>query len=123
MVQNAGTKAHASGLHSITKAAAEVAMRQEIVSSYIPNVRRQTSGLQMNQNQFDALVSFTYNTGGGTSMIKNSPLVKYLRGEMSQAAAASAFESYVVTNSATGKVDSGLKNRRRLEAEADSFRG
>ena len=71
----------------------------------------------MNQNQFDALVSFTYNTGGGTSMIKNSPLVKYLRGEMSQAAAASAFESYVVTNSATGKVDSGLKNRRRLEAE------
>ena len=33
-----GTKAHASGLHSITKAAAEVAMRQEIVSSYIPNV-------------------------------------------------------------------------------------
>ena len=112
-----GTKAHASGLHSITKAAAEVAMRQEIVSSYIPNVRRQTSGLQMNQNQFDALVSFTYNTGGGTSMIKNSPLVKYLRGEMSQAAAASAFESYVVTNSATGKVDSGLKNRRRLEAK------
>ena len=112
-----GTKAHASGLHSITKAAAEVAMRQEIVSSYIPNVRRQTSGLQMNQNQFDALVSFTYNTGGGTSMIKKSPLVKYLRGEMSQAAAASAFESYVVTNSATGKVDSGLKNRRRLEAE------
>ena len=92
-------------------------MRQEIVSSYIPNVRRQTSGLQMNQNQFDALVSFTYNTGGGTSMIKNSPLVKYLRGEMSQAAAASAFESYVVTNSATGKVDSALKNRRRLEAK------
>ena len=112
-----GTKAHASGLHSITRADAETAMRNEINSSYIPNVRRQTSGLQMNQNQFDALVSFTYNTGGGTSMIKNSPLVKYLRGEMSQAAAASAFESYVVTNSATGKVDSALKNRRRLEAK------
>ena len=112
-----GTKAHASGLHSITRADAETAMRNEIVSSYIPNVRRQTSGIEMNQNQFDALVSFTYNTGGGTSMIKNSPLVKYLRGEMSQAAAASAFESYVVTNSATGKVDSALKNRRRLEAK------
>lgn len=112
-----GTKAHASGLHSITRADAETAMRNEIVSSYIPNVRRQTSGIEMNQNQFDALVSFTYNTGGGTSMIKNSPLVKYLRGEMSQAAATSAFESYVVTNSATGKVDSALKNRRRLEAK------
>ena len=112
-----GTKAHASGLHSITRADAETAMRNEINRSYIPNVRRQTSGIEMNQNQFDALVSFTYNTGGGTSMIKNSPLVKYLRGEMSQAAAASAFESYVVTNSATGKVDSGLQNRRRLEAE------
>lgn len=112
-----GTKAHASGLHSITRADAETAMRNEINRSYIPNVRRQTSGLQMNQNQFDALVSFTYNTGGGTSMIKNSPLVKYLRGEMSQAEATSAFQNYVVTNSATGKVDSGLKNRRRLEAE------
>lgn len=112
-----GTKAHASGLHSITRADAETAMRNEINRSYIPNVRRQTSGIEMNQNQFDALVSFTYNTGGGTSMIKNSPLVKYLRGEMSQAAATSAFESYVVTNSATGKVDSGLKNRRRLEAK------
>lgn len=112
-----GTKAHASGLHSITRADAETAMRNEINRSYIPNVRRQTSGLQMNQNQFDALVSFTYNTGGGTSMIKNSPLVKYLRGEMSQTEATSAFQNYVVTNSATGKVDSGLKNRRRLEAE------
>ncbi|WP_294365069.1 RICIN domain-containing protein [uncultured Ruminococcus sp.] len=112
-----GTKAHASGLHSITRADAETAMRNEINRSYIPNVRRQTSGLQMNQNQFDALVSFTYNTGGGTSMIKNSPLVKYLRGEMSQAEATSAFQNYVVTNSATGKVDSGLKNRRRLEAK------
>ena len=112
-----GTKAHASGLHSITRADAETAMRNEINRSYIPNVRRQTSGLQMNQNQFDALVSFTYNTGGGTSMIKNSPLVKYLRGEMSQAEATSAFQNYVVTNSATGKVDSGLQNRRRLEAK------
>lgn len=112
-----GTKAHASGLHSITRADAETAMRNEINSSYIPNVRRQTSGLQMNQNQFDALVSFTYNTGGGTSMIKNSPLVKYLRGEMSQAEATSAFQNYVVTNSATGKVDSGLQKRRRLEAK------
>ena len=105
-----GTKAHASGLHSITRADAETAMRNEINRCYIPNVRRQTSGLQMNQNQFDALVSFTYNTGGGTSMIKNSPLVKYLRGEMSQTEATSAFQNYVVTNSATGKVDSGLKN-------------
>lgn len=112
-----GTKAHASGLHSITRADAETAMRNEINRSYIPNVRRQTSGLQMNQNQFDALVSFTYNTGGGTSMIKNSPLVKYLRGEMSQVEATSAFQNYVVTDSATGKVNSGLQNRRRLEAE------
>ena len=112
-----GTKAHASGLHSITRADAETAMRNEINRSYIPNVRRQTSGIEMNQNQFDALVSFTYNTGGGTSMIKNSPLVKYLRGEMSQAEATSAFQNYVVTNSATGKVDSGLQKRRRLEAE------
>ncbi len=112
-----GTSAHSSGLHSITKEAAKTAMMNEINSSYVPNVRRQTAGIQMNQNQFDALVSFTYNTGGGTKMIANSPLVKYLKGQLSAADARSQFANYIVTNSATGKVDQGLINRRKAEAD------
>ncbi|GEM_PF-1358314 len=112
-----GTAPHASGLHSITKEAAMTAMKNEINSSYVPNVKRQTAGITMNQNQFDALVSFTYNTGGGTTMIKNSPLVKYLRGELTEAQARSQFSNYIVTNSATGKVDQGLINRRNREAD------
>ena len=111
-----GTSAHSSGQHSITREAAMVAMMNEINSSYVPNVRRQTAGIQMNQNQFDALVSFTYNTGGGTAMIKNSPLVKYLTGALSESEARSQFSNYIVTNSATGKVDQGLINRRKAEA-------
>ena len=112
-----GTTAHASGLHSITRGEAMTAMMNEINSAYVPNVRKQTSGIEMNQNQFDALVSFTYNTGGGTTMIKNSPLVKYLRGELTESEARSQFSNYIVTNSATGKVDQGLINRRNAEAD------
>ncbi|MDE6519610.1 MAG: InlB B-repeat-containing protein [Ruminococcus sp.] len=111
-----GTTVHTSGQHSITKEAAMQAMMNEINNQYVPNVRRQTSGIQMNQNQFDALVSFTYNTGGGTTMIKNSPLVKYLEGSLTEVQARSQFSNYIVTNSATGKVDQGLINRRNAEA-------
>lgn len=111
-----GTSAHSSKQHKITREQAEIDMLSEINNQYIPNIRKQTSGIQMNQSQFDALVSFTYNTGGGTTMIKNSPLVKFLRGELSESDARSQFANYVVTNSATGKVDQGLKNRRNKEA-------
>ncbi len=100
-----GTTAHSSKQHKITREQAEIDMLREINNQYIPNIRKQTSGIQMNQSQFDALVSFTYNTGGGNTMIKNSPLVKFLRGELSESDARSQFENYVVTNSATGKVD------------------
>ncbi|MGN0631763.1 MAG: lysozyme, partial [Ruminococcus sp.] len=106
---------HASGLHSITREQAMIDMKAEIENSYIPNVRRQTSGISMNQNQFDALVSLTYNCGGGTTLIKNSPLVKYLRGELSESEARSQYSSYIVT--AGGKVLQGLINRRNKEAD------
>lgn len=105
---------HASGMHSITREQAMAAMKSEINSSYAPNVRRQTSGITMNQNQFDALVSLCYNCGGGTSLISNSPLVKYLRGELSESEARSRYSSYIVT--AGGKVLQGLINRRNAEA-------
>lgn len=110
-----GDKAHSSGQHSITKEEAADEMEKAINNYCIPNIRRQTEGIDMNQNQFDALVSFTYNTGGGTSMIKNSPLVKYLQGTMTEDEARSAYSSYIVTSG--GKVLSGLINRRNSEAD------
>lgn len=90
-------------------------MKKEIENSYIPNVRRQTSGIKMNQNQFDALVSLTYNCGGGTTKIKNSPLVKYLRGELSESDARLQYSNYIVT--AGGNKLQGLVNRRNKEAD------
>ncbi len=110
-----GDKAHSSGQHSITEEEASAEMEKAINNYCIPNVRKQTDGIDMNQNQFDALVSFTYNTGGGTSMIKNSPLVKYLQGTMTEDEARSAYANYIVTSG--GKVLSGLINRRKSEAD------
>ena len=110
-----GDYAHSSGQHSITEEEASAEMEKAINNYCIPNVRRQTDGIDMNQNQFDALVSFTYNTGGGTSMIKNSPLVKYLQGTMTEDEARSAYANYIVTSG--GRVLTGLINRRKSEAD------
>ena len=110
-----GDYAHSSGQHSITEEEAAAEMEKAINNYCIPNVRRQTDGIDMNQNQFDALVSFTYNTGGGTSMIKNSPLVKYLQGTMTEDEARSAYANYIVTSG--GRVLTGLINRRKSEAD------
>ncbi len=110
-----GTTVHDSGLHSITREEAEKAMRDGLNSNYVPKVRNQTSGLQMTQNQFDALVSLCYNTGGGTSIIKNSPLCKYLRGELTKSDAISQYADYYVYSG--GVKLQGLINRRKAEAE------
>ena len=106
---------HASGLHSITRDAAKAEMRSQINDRYAPRVRQQTTGIQMNQNQFDALVSLCYNTGGGTSIISNSPLVKYLKGILTEAEARSQYANYYVKSG--GSVLQGLINRRKQEAE------
>lgn len=106
---------HASGSHSITRERAMAEMKSQINASYAPRVRNQTSGITMNQNQFDALVSLCYNTGGGTTIISNSPLVKYLRGSYSETQARSEYSSYFVKSG--GAVLQGLINRRNAEAD------
>ena len=106
---------HASGLHSITKEAAMEAMRSQIDSTYAPRVKKQTKDISMNQNQFDALVSLCYNTGGGTTIISNSPLVKYLKGLLSESEARSNYSNYYVKSG--GTVLQGLINRRNQEAD------
>ena len=68
----------------------------------------------MNQNQFDALVSLCYNCGGGTTLISNSPLVRYLKGQLTESQARSQYANYIVT--AGGQKLQGLVNRRNAEA-------
>jgi len=102
---------HTAGTHSITRDAALQLMISKINSEYAPYVRQCTKGLEMTQNQFDALCSMCYNTW----QIKNSPLVRYLRGEISEATARSENAEYRI-NKGT-KYESGLRNRRTAEAD------
>ena len=110
-----GSKMHNSGTHSITRQEAKEAMESQLNSKYVPRVRKQTEGLYLTQNQFDALTSLCYNTGGGTSVIYNSPLVKYLRGELTKDEAITKYKAYYVYSN--GVKLSGLVNRRATEAE------
>lgn len=65
--------------------------------------------VDLNQNQFDALVSFIYNIG--INAFKTSTMLKCLnRGEFY--AAAKEFDRWIY---AGGKVSEGLKNRRTAE--------
>ena len=65
----------------------------------------------LNQNQFDALVSFAYNVGNGS--LQNSTLLKKLNSGDYQGAS-NEFEKW---NKAGGKVLNGLTKRRTAEKE------
>lgn len=101
------------GSHSISESEARSRFLSALENTYIPGVRRKFAGLNMNQNQFDALVSLCYNAGEGK--LANSPFMKYLKGEITKEQAYNDYCSYVIT--AGGKVNQGLINRRRLEAD------
>ena len=65
--------------------------------------------VKLNQNQFDALVSFTFNCGGGA--LKSSTLLKKLnKGDYTGAA-----NELLRWNKASGKVLAGLTRRRKAE--------
>jgi len=65
----------------------------------------------LNQNQFDALVSFTYNLGAGA--LRKSTLLKLLN----QNKHAEAAEQFLRWNKAGGMVLAGLTRRRLAEKE------
>jgi lysozyme len=65
--------------------------------------------VEINQNQFDALVSFTYNLGIGA--LKKSTLLQYVNKKQFDKAA-NEFDRW---NKAGGKVLKGLVNRRNSE--------
>lgn len=60
-------------------------------------------------------MSLCYNTGGGNSIISESPLVKYLKGLLTEEQAREQYSSYYIK--AGGSVNQGLINRRNAEAD------
>lgn len=67
---------------------------------------------ELNQNQFDAVVSFVYNVGIGN--YKKSTLLKKINANPCDASIAYEFSRW---NKAGGKVLAGLTKRRKKEAE------
>lgn len=68
-------------------------------------------GLNLNQNQYDAVVSFAYNAGIGN--LKSSTLFKKLKANPADPTIPAEFGRWVY---AGGKVLQGLVNRRKWEA-------
>lgn len=69
-------------------------------------------GVTLNQNQFDALVSFTYNLGIGA--LRRSTLLRKVNANPKDKSIAREFERWVI---AGGRVLNGLVKRRKKEAE------
>lgn len=100
---------HTAGVHSgmtITQARADAYLQQDIAKfeGYVNNPAYVPITEQLNQNQFDALVSFAFNLGAGN-------LRKLCKGRTA-AQIARAMPSY---NKAAGKVLAGLTRRRKAE--------
>ena len=100
---------HTAGVHSgmtITQAQADAYLQQDIAKfeGYVNNPAYVPITEQLNQNQFDALVSFAFNLGAGN-------LRKLCKGRTA-AQIAQAMTQYCKAN---GKVLAGLKRRRAAE--------
>lgn len=90
----------------ITQAQAEEFLRKGLNAKYEPAVEKWDNKYHWTQNEFDALVSFTYNCGAGSlnQLVKN--------GKRSKSEIAEALLLY---NKAGGSVLPGLTRRRKAE--------
>jgi len=93
----------------ITEDEATELLKKDVLSAE-KTVNRLCNGL-INQNQFDALVSFVYNCGSGN--FSNSTLLKRIKTNTSDALIRDAFMMWIKAN---GKVLKGLQKRREEEA-------
>ena len=94
----------------ISQSTAEYLLRTQVDDTYSKAVNHYTR-VKINQNQFDALVSFTYNLGAGS--LKHSTLLRYLN-EGHYDMAAGEFHKW---SHANGRVSKGLLARRNKEKE------
>jgi lysozyme len=93
----------------ITHEVAELLLRKDIQKC--ENTIKQSVKVNINQNQFDSLVSLCYNIGNGG--IRNSNLLKLLnKGDYKGASA-----QFLVWDKVKGKTVKGLTNRRLAERE------
>ncbi|WP_166336184.1 lysozyme [Sphingobacterium chungjuense] len=95
---------------SITIAQADELLLQLLTQNYEADVHRLITA-PLNQNQFDALVSFTYNLGAGN--LAKSTLRRKVNLDPSNPSIRSEFTRW---NQAAGRVLEGLTNRRQAEA-------
>jgi len=96
--------------HEITKSVATILMEDQINVTY-GKAANHAIRVPVTQNQFDAMVSFTYNVG--VAGMKSSNVLKYINsGRISEAH--TQFSHWTHVN---GKVDRGLVNRRKKEAK------
>lgn len=103
---------HTAGVKSgqkITQAQADTYLKSDLKK--FENAVNSCVKVSINQYQFDALVSFTYNCGAGA--LKTSTLLKKLN-KKDYAGAAKEFAKW---NKANGKVLDGLTKRRAAEAQ------
>lgn len=93
--------------HAISEADADALLRHDLEMTE-SGVHKLVT-VDLNQNQFDALVAFTFNLGAGN--LQTSTLLKLLnQGEYAQAA-----DQFLRWNKAGGKVLAGLTRRREAE--------
>lgn len=105
-----GHTEHAAKLLEITEPQAEALLIYDVQKFVnLVNRYRRQRGYKLNQNQFDSLVLFTYNTG---SIKAGSALDKAIRAGNWQDAA----KRMLAYNSAGGVVLPGLVKRRQYEA-------
>jgi len=111
-----GTTIYPNGKHvtmkdrAITKESAKSMMKYMIDRDYGEAVNRYVK-VPLTQNQYDALVSFTYNLGKGA--LKSSTLLKRVnQGKMKKAS-----KEFLKWTHSNGKVLTGLVKRRKAESE------
>lgn len=92
---------------SKTKAEELLKLDLKVYENYVNNYVK----VKLNQNQFDALVSFTYNCGPGS--LKTSTLLK----KLNQGDYRGAANELPRWNKANGQVLAGLTRRRKAEKE------
>ena len=94
----------------ISEATAEAYLRRDLHQFEVEVERLVTA--DVSQNQFDALMSFTYNLGAGA--LGKSGLLKKVNADPHDATIADEFVKWC---KAGGKVNSGLLARRKTEAK------
>lgn len=93
----------------ITEEEAEQLLREDLI---VVENEINRHNLNLNQNQFDALVSFVYNVGIGN--FRSSTLLKKIKANPNDESIANEFKRWVYSN---GKRLPGLVKRREEEAK------